>query len=503
MKKDILQERNVNKVKQIIILFVILCSFSVRAEYSMRRCTILPVSDPIGGVIGYKVFEEVEKYLKNSDWCFYKHNSVILDILSNYKKNLDSYLDNKEVLKLISEKTKSGSLIKIDIVNAQKGVEVEIKILGGNGEDLLFRDKTSLNTEDPFVIAQTVNNWLDIYEKEIPYDGKVLGVLGNQFTADIGKGYGIYNNFRVKVVRPTKKKKHPLLKEIVDFEIKNIGEGKIIHVTESQSQGKMSQYEGKSRLEVGDWVIIEKGMKGEKPGDTEVKFDETKGYEFGKLGKVGFFFNLGTGEASNSINNSNLKKMGGTVFGVDVKTELWATRKYWGGLDLSRGFSTYKKEEGTLSIDSNSITISKTKFKVAYKYLPLGFFYGPQIDVFAGYASYTYGLDNQASDGFGEVSFSGIMLGTRGNVPLVNAIRLYLGIDFLIGSGYEEQTTIYGEADSTTNYSIETGITYKYSPSMDIEGGFEFVSNKAKFINPEKELSFKNTSAIIGASFTF
>ena len=78
---------------------------------------LLPVRDSVGGALGFKVFEDVERYLKDSDWCYYTSNSEILNILSNYKRNLDSVLTNPEVLKIISEKTKTGSLMKVDIVN--------------------------------------------------------------------------------------------------------------------------------------------------------------------------------------------------------------------------------------------------------------------------------------------------------------------------------------------------------------------------------------------------
>ena len=147
-------------MKSKLILIVIFFCTIFTAEASMRRCMILPVKDNVGGAIGFKVFEDVERYLRDSDWCYYTSNSEILNILANYKKNLDQVLENPRVLKIISEKTNTGSLIKVKVENEVKGVNVEIEVIGKNGEDIYFKESTRLNTEEHKVISQTIKNWL-------------------------------------------------------------------------------------------------------------------------------------------------------------------------------------------------------------------------------------------------------------------------------------------------------------------------------------------------------
>ena len=79
----------------ITILLFIVSVTTVNA--SMRRCMVLPVKDNVGGALGFKVFEEVEQYLRDSEWCYYTSNSEILNILANYKRNLDQVLENPKV----------------------------------------------------------------------------------------------------------------------------------------------------------------------------------------------------------------------------------------------------------------------------------------------------------------------------------------------------------------------------------------------------------------------
>ena len=124
----------------IVCLINITLLWPANASQSMRRCMLLPVQDTIGGAISFKVFEEIEKYLKDSEWCYYKSNSEILNILGRYKRNFNEHLENVEVLKLISQKTHSGSLIKVEIKGDVRGIEVGLKIIGDSGEDLYFKE---------------------------------------------------------------------------------------------------------------------------------------------------------------------------------------------------------------------------------------------------------------------------------------------------------------------------------------------------------------------------
>lgn len=486
-------------VKILISLFVLNFAVSAYAGQSMRRCMLLPIKDTVGGAVAYKVFEELEKYLKDGDWCYYQSNSAILDILGNFKKNLDTYLENPEVLKILSEKTKAGSLIRIKIDTKSRGTELHIKVIGANGEDVYFSERSILKTDEITVIVQTLRNWLELFEKTIPYDSRVVGVLGNQYTIDIGKSSGVRSGDDLIIERPIRKKRHPLLKEIVDWEKEKIAEGKIFHTAANQAQGKVQVYESNKRLKLEDWISF-KNKDGAQVVKQE-KFDDTSEYEFGKMGKIGLFFHLGSGSATSYDTTS--KKIKGYILGIDLLGELWATRNYWGSLKISRKLGSLKKDEGNLVNNSNSETIGKYEVKMGYKYLPMGYFYGPQVDGFVGYGSYSYGLDTQVADGFTEFGFKGLLLGAKGSMPLAKQYRIHMELSFLMSPGFEEDVTIYGSADSASSYSLEIGGSYFYSPNISMDGAYGITSNKAKFKATGKSLSLKENTFKAGATFTF
>ena len=488
---------------KIILVLSFLMMSSTYASQSMRRCMILPIKDSVGGAIGFKVYEDVEKYLRRSEWCYYRPNSEIINILGNYKKNLDEHLDNPDVIKVVAEKTKAGSIVKAQLTSQGKGTLVELKVLGDNGRDIYFKEKLLLTTNDPVIIAQTIKNWLNLYEKNIPYDGRVLGVLGNQFTIDFGKGYGVFQNDNVEIVRPIRKKKHPLFKEVVDWDVEKLADGKIFYVSVNQSQGKIDKYITRKRAEIDDWVILKKSEEKRKGDLTNLPYDQQSknDYKFGKLGTAAIFATLGAGKIS-SFSGVEAKNMSGALFGVMVDVELWATRNIWTKFELGTKFGTYSKSSGSLETEENSASNKVVKFKVGYKYLPLGFFYGPQLDGYLGYAGYTYGLDNQIGDRIGEVSFKGLIIGGRGSIPIMKRFRAHLGIEFMLTSSYTEASLINGEDESSKNYNVELGGNYNYSPNMSIEGGVDFNSNVAEF-SGGSSLSFKDTNFKAGVRFNF
>ena len=67
-----------------------------------------------------------------------------MNLLSNYKNTLDVALENADVLKLVAHKTSSGSLIRVSLKHMSKGVEVFVRVIGENGKDILFNQKTQL-----------------------------------------------------------------------------------------------------------------------------------------------------------------------------------------------------------------------------------------------------------------------------------------------------------------------------------------------------------------------
>lgn len=486
-------------MKRFIVFGLMILATVANSSESMRNCMLLPVTDGADNKIGFKVFEDVENYIKDGDWCTYKSNSELINILGQYSKSLESHLNNKDVLKVVADKTKAGTMIRIALTLTANTTDVKVEIIGENGEDRYFKEQTLLKTTDSTLISQAVKNWLDVYEKTIPYNGRVKGVLGDQFTIDIGKKSQIFNGSEITIERPTAKRQHPLLKEVIDYQTEKIAEARVFDVSETQAQAKVISYEGNKKLKIEDWVKVRSSETRRVVEQTG--YGEKNDNEFGKLGSVGIFLNIGGGSVSRTGNSES--SMNGMLIGGDLEGEIWATRNWWAGLDFSKKFGSYKKDIGSFSSEANSTDNQAVRLKFGYKYLPMGFFYGPQVDLYAGYASYTYGMSSNTTDGFTEFTFSGVLLGARGSLPVLEKTRMYLLIDFLLTSKYEEKSPVFGSDDSSSNYRLEIGGQYAYEQNITLSAGLQILQNKANFKGATKEEQFKDTSAKVGAIFTF
>lgn len=483
-----------------ILLFILLVPLQVYSQASMRRCTLLPITDSVGGAIGFKVFEEVEKVLKKSNWCTYVSNSGLINIFSRYRENLPQYLKQKDVLKTVAEKLQVGSIIRVVLVNEIKGVEVQMEVHGEDGEDLYFSEKSSIETDDIEAISQTIKNWLDTYSKTIPYDAKINGILGDQITLDVGKGYPIQVGQNFVVKRVVTKKKHPLLKKIVDWETKVLAEGKVFNISDNQALGMVKVYKSEKKLEAGDWV----GLKAfEQKVINDPNLEDKENEAPGVLGIVSVAL-FGTTSSVDTSTPTGSKRVSGNMFGFNFRGEAWITRQYFAALEVAR--SVGKLSEVSGNPDKSSVNAQFGVFKVTggYKYLPIGFFYGPQIDIYGGYANYVFDLDYSAADGFGKGNISGLLLGVAANIPINREYRFMVQADFIPFPSFEDSDAIFGSASSVSALDLEVGVKYQYTPRMTLDGSIETLAGKARFDGGFKEISYHdNVKLKVGASFNF
>src|SRR5690606_11163688 len=92
-------------------------------------------------------------------------------------------------------------------------VTLELKVYGEDGRDVYLSEKVLLTKVDLFLINQTIKNWLELYEAAIPYDGKILGVLGDQVTFKAGNRKDFKLGQTIEIKKLVRKKEHPLLQK--------------------------------------------------------------------------------------------------------------------------------------------------------------------------------------------------------------------------------------------------------------------------------------------------
>lgn len=490
------------KIIRIIAVFIFITNLNLYAQdYSMRRCMLLPITDIVNNAIGYKVYEKVEEYLRETDWCDYESNAQMLGVFSRYRDKLDSYLQDPKVLSTVSKNLQVGTLIRIDLKSEVDKIQLKLDVIGENGSDIYLSEKTVLDKPDVTITFNTIKNWLEIYEAAIPYDGRVNGILGDQvtFTVNNKENFIIGQEFLVK--RLIRKKEHPLLQKIVAWESEKLAEGKIYNISDKQGLGIIKRYFGKSKLKKGDWIKLEKVAISKVIDDK--KYPEMKNYEFGKLGEFDLTFDVSSSSVSTSSSSGNIK-MDGYLFGISTDVEAWITRNYFAIGEFSKKLGVLEKSDGSPSLDKVNINSGHFKIGGGYKYLPMGFFYGPQVNLYGGYVSYSYNLEKSQSDGFGQTALSGFFIGIGGSLPLDRGIRLFAKGEIIPFTTFTDENNLFSSTKSSSSIYLKFGGLYEYNPKIKLIGALELNNNSSNFnSNTISQLSYKDTILKLGARITF
>lgn len=488
-------------MKFLIFLSILFSSMNTHAEQnSMRRCMILPISDTAGNSFGFKVYEDLEKYIKTTKWCDYASSSGVIEIFSKYRDKLPEFLSDPKVLRTVSDRLRVGTIIRVGLKYDVDKLKLSLDVIGENGSDIYFSEKIILNKIDAYETNTTLVNWLDLYETTIPYHGKVVGVLGDQITFSFAKNKRVAIGQAYRLKRFLKKKRHPLLKKVVEWETEVIAKGKVFNLSRGQALGIIKIYTSNKKVSSGDWVYLEKyDPRKDMNNKNFTKFEEHK---FGRLGDFSIAFSTSSSSASTTASSGN-NKMDGIIYGISGEVETWITRNYFVTGEFSRKVGTLSKTSGSPASSTTGQSAGVLKIAGGYKYLPMGFFYGPQINLYTGWVNYTYQLDTSAVDGFGTNSISGFLLGVGGNIPLKKGIRIYGSGEILPFGDFEEDDNIFGSTKSISSLVLEIGASYQWSSTVKILGGFEITNNSVKMSGSNSALKYNDTSLKLGGLFGF
>src|SRR5690554_5419392 len=325
-----------------------LSTFALASDrYDMRRCVLLPVTDTAGDSLGYKVFEELESYLKEENWCDYVSSSELIEVFSRYRDGLKLHLKEPKVIATVAQRLNAGTIIRLDLEYEINQARVSLDVVGENGQDLYFSEKALLEEPKASEVAQLAQRWLEIYEATIPYEGKVLGVLGDQVTFSFPEGHGISVGQEFTVRRFEEKSSHPLLRKIVEWDSEALARGRVANINNQQALGHIRVYEKNKKLRPGDWIALEEFTP--QTNVSELPLEEVEANRFGKLGIAGVYFSLGSGSIGTSVEEN--KKASGITYGVSADVEAWVTREWYVTGEFGRRLGSFEESSGSLELD--------------------------------------------------------------------------------------------------------------------------------------------------------
>ena len=278
-----------------------------------------------------------------------------------------------------------------------------------------------------------------------------------------------------------------------------MAEGSVFNISDNQALGMIKVYKDDEKLSPGDWVRLEEFRS------DEIKEADIKKSEEEKLGSLGLLSValFGSSSSIDTVTPTGSNRWSGRLYGIDLRGEAWITRQYFAALEIMRSLGSLNKASGSPAKKNPNANNGAFKLTGGYKYLPIGFFYGPQIDIYAGYANKTFDVDLSAADGIGQNSFSGLLFGVGANIPINREFRFFTNADFMPFPTFNDEDKIYGSAKSASSLDLEIGVKYQYTVRMTLDASLEARSSKAKFGSGFKEVSYKDNVLKLGATFNF
>ncbi len=481
---------------KILVLLLLVLSINTYASISMRNCVILPVISDNDN-FSFRVMEDIEAYIKDSNWCYYKSNSKLIDILSKYKKNIGLALQNKEILSLISRKSDAGSIIKIEVGGVKKNT-ISMEIYGENGFDLYFKEEVDLREKNIFTITKKIKTWLNDYSSYIPYNGRIIDIKGEEFSIDAGDMLSLNRGKEVNIYRVLEKSSHPLFNKVIDWKKEKIARGKITNSDKRYSQAKVTHYFSNKKIKNGDWIKLDKSSESTLEAK---KYKKSDIYSFGSIGNIKFLFGIHSSKVKTSLTGDSALK--GNLFSGEIQGDLWLTRNYWTGLEFENIFSDIKGS-GRAGGITEDVSFKKTYFKFAYKYLPMGYFYGPQMDSIVGLAKHSFDYGNNNAIGFTNYDSSGIFLGFKGMIPIRKIYNINAEIRFILSPKYDlTGRNITVNQTSISSYMVRGEFNYRYNPLTELNLSLKFSSDRVKFVDSDDSLTHRELVLKTGLTFIF
>ena len=484
-----------------LLLFIQNLYASVNTKYNFRRCLQLPILGEESYIPIFKIHEKIEAYFKKNDWCRLQSGATILTMLENYRPNLDMYLESPDFLREIADRTGSGSLIRIKVYRVIRGFQVSMQIIGDSGQNILFSDKDIIKSDDVEIISNLLMEWLEVYKRTIPYNGRILGVTKNQFTVDMGRDENVSVGMIVRVERPVDKKNHPLLDEIVEWQTNILGKGKVINVSQDQSLVEITQYLSNKKFQQDDWVTIEK--KGKTIENKKIlNIPKKKERKVAKLGNVSFGFKMGWG-MDTTIRNLLSRRIVGPIFGPHIGGELWLTREMIFEFLLEKNIGSYQRIESDGTITSLDMVQGIRKLRLGYRFFFKESIWAPWVDIYFGRGGYHHSLKFVIVEGFGQHSLEGWLFGLKGYLPFTDKFFAMFQWDTLVRPKYEERVKVFGsDWKHLSAHQVDFGLGYKYYPDLNMKAGFQMTSNQGKFSNQDS-FHFSDISLRLGVTFFY
>lgn len=462
---------------------------AVDRDLTIKSITALPVFDNLSGIYAKPLSAHLNSLLENDrQW-------KLITTTADEKITPENLEDDANQVKALLRKSASDAIITTRIAKGPKGISIKMNLFAGQ-EGLLLAQST-LADFSGFELADLKTQLTEVYtnlKHKLPYDGTILSRKGLLVTIDIGANQGLRDDQQLNVIQIGKIGRHPKFKFLVSSEKEILGKIHLTKVEENLSFGTIESERDEGVVVPGqkllvinyvNYPVIPATKDGKVIADLNQRQDSS--VAFGQqahewvpevtptYGKVGVLFGLGLYQISNNLS------LGGGVSATNTLTpsirlngEMWITPNWFGEFILREYIFSVNNPYSGSSPNKLNVSTNQYSLLAGYNFLVADQFFGPKLQLLAGYSKMSSVIDQSTPVAFTNASYGGLELGVGGSFPLALESKLPVSIGarlelFFLNPTLEETPVTSGSATNTVT-SFNAFCEYRYSQRMNVKG---------------------------------
>lgn len=482
-----------------LLLFTLLCStFSTATfanteldrKFSLETVGCLRSYDNVDGLFTDYVAAAFKDYFSRQSRFKLQDLSKADTVLNDAKTPYFKIVQDSAILGQLARAIRAETLIRTSI--QKEGRQYRFKL------EWLLSPKMDLLADESFILAETSNGTgtnvglgdvqgaiekaLDKLIAKLPFVAQISGRDNNSITVDLGMNAGLRRGDTLLVSTLEDVKLHPLLHSVVEWRMSPIGKVEIEEVDEKLAFGKIIEEEETKKITRYMKVtsIIPVPILTVQTGTAEKPKDELP-----KLGYVNA--SVGVGSLSRQYSGASAAKNfngGGLLLYPKMDGQLWLTREWFVEAGFGYGFESYGQTDSTgTATAGGSVSATTANMKIAggYSYLVNGSYYGPKGMVKFGYQTQGFSLPYSKTEFTDSLSFSSILLGLAGELPIRNRWAALLNIDFGLFAGGTETNSLSGAATAASMAKFYVGAQYHFETRTCLRFGMDLVSASVEY----------------------
>jgi hypothetical protein len=484
-------------------------------KYALESVGILKSWDNVDGLFADYVSAAYRDYFSRQSRFVLQDLSKGDNILTNSKIPYYKLIQDPEVLGQLARSTRSQSIVRTKIRKEGPQFRFDIEWLHSPDMEIMSRETFTLQeprSGEGFGAAELkakLESALDRAIRKVPFVASVTGRDNASVTVNVGSTGGMEPGDVLQIGTIEKVKRHPLLKEVVEWDLANTGKIKIEQVEDRIAFGKILEEEPDHQIMRQQKVLSvthaapESQIKVETEERRESVLEEPP-----HLGWVDVGMNLGGFNRNYTAQNNSIgKDGGGFAFGVKADGQLWLTRDWFAELGFNFAYFPYSQKDTLAGFPDTSTSLGSGNllgFKIdgGYAYHLTDDLFGPQGWIKLGYRSNAYSLPSSAADALAPITFRSLFVGLGGEVPIRDGFGATLDFGIGVINGASETSQLSGNTNSASDVSFSLGGYYRYTQRITFRATLDGQFNSADFAT-KRSLSQHVLTVVPAAVFFF